>query len=54
MVRYKCGHKGETILMNESILGMATYLTWKDSTGFDGDKSQCFECYLKDLKHSAK
>lgn len=50
MTEYKCGHKSETILMNDSVLGLATYLEWKDTCGYDGDKSKCFECYCRDLR----
>ena len=47
MTKYKCGHKSDTILMENTIIGMSEYLVWKDSVGFDGDKSLCFDCYLK-------
>lgn len=47
MTKYKCGHKVDTIIMNESLLGLSIYLTWKDSAGYEGDKSKCFDCYLK-------
>ena len=33
--------------MNSSLLSIAEWIEWKDSTGFDGDKSQCWECYLR-------
>lgn len=44
---YRHTHKG-VIIMDVNLLGLATYLDWKDSTGFDGDKSQCFDCYTKE------
>lgn len=48
MVDYKCGHTHNgTIIMNNNIVGMACYNDWISSTGFDGDKSECFDCYLK-------
>lgn len=51
MTKYKCGHKVDTIIMNNSITGLSTYLEWKDDTGFDGDKTQCFDCYLKEINN---
>ena len=48
MTKYKCGHKSDIIIMNESIMALSSYLTWKDISGFDGDKTQCFDCYLKE------
>jgi hypothetical protein len=45
---YGCGHthKG-LIIMDSNLLSIAAYLDWKDSVGLDGDKSQCFDCYIK-------
>jgi len=28
-------------------LGWIEYGVWKESTGFNGDKSECFECYCE-------
>lgn len=50
MTKYKCGHESDTIIMNNSILGISTWLDWKNGVGFDGDKSQCWNCYCKELK----
>ena len=47
MTNYKCGHKSDTIIAKTSSLMFAHYLVWKDSTGFDGDKTECWECYCK-------
>lgn len=43
---YKCGHKSEAIIVNNSALVIAEWIVWKDSVGFDGDKTKCFDCYL--------
>lgn len=46
MVKYKCGHKTDgVIIMDSNELGMANYLIWLDSVGMNGTKGQCFECY---------
>ena len=46
-VFYKCGHGRKVIIMDSNILAMATYLGWKDDTGFDGDCTECWPCYCK-------
>jgi len=47
-ITYKCGHthKG-MIVMNNSSPAFASWMVWKDRTGFDGDKSECFDCFLE-------
>ena len=48
MIKYKCGHESKgMIIAKGDILTMAEYMVWKDSVGFQGDKSMCFECYCK-------
>jgi len=48
MTKYKCGHESIMILINGSdILEMSTYLAWKETTGYDGDLSECFDCHIK-------
>jgi len=52
MTKYKCGHEGDTIITNSDPLTMSAYFTWKNSVGFDGDKTECFACYCKRIsKH---
>ena len=53
-MNYKCGHSSSVIIMNESIIGISAWLCWKDSVGFDGDKSQCWDCYNKELDEKIK
>jgi 7-cyano-7-deazaguanine synthase in queuosine biosynthesis len=45
---YKCGHNRQIIILDSNLLSMSSYEIWKDSVGFNGDKSQCWECYCKD------
>ena len=47
MTKYKCGHESNAIIANVSADMMAHYYVWKDGSGFDGDKTECFECYCK-------
>ena len=55
MTEYKCGHKCEIIIMDSSVLSYLAWERWKDSVGFDGDKSMCFECWCeKDRKEIAE
>lgn len=50
MTEYKCGHKGEVILLDSNPLSLAAWLDWVDSVGWGGDKSQCWECYCNKNK----
>lgn len=45
---YGCGHTHKNVIVTDSnALTMSAYLDWKDSTGFEGDKSKCFDCYCR-------
>ena len=50
MIRYKCGHSSEFTVMDSNRLALSAWLTWKDTVGFNGDKSQCWECWCKEKK----
>lgn len=46
---YKCGHQSHgMIIIDSNVLSYSAYLTWVDSTGISGDRSQCWECYCKE------
>ena len=47
---YKCGDNRRMIVIDSNELSLATYFVWKDTYGFDGDKSMCWDCYLKRRK----
>ena len=51
---YKCGHESGTIILDDSPLSMTIYFDWKDTFGFDGDKSLCFDCYCKSKEKKCK
>lgn len=44
---YTCGHIAKTIIMDSNHLSMSAYFEWKDTVGFDGDKTQCWNCFCK-------
>jgi len=50
-MKYKCGHKGKIVILDDNLLSISAWLEWKDSVGFNGDRSQCFDCFIKDLKN---
>jgi hypothetical protein len=53
-MKYKCGHETKAIVMDNNPLSLAAYLTWVDDTGFEGDNSECFECYCKRTEKVSK
>ena len=50
MTTYKCNHTSEIIILDNNELSLMKYYLWKDTKGFDGDKSLCFECYCEEKK----
>lgn len=48
MTEYNCGHKSEVVILDDNVLSMTAYFEWVETVGFDGDKSQCFNCWCKD------
>jgi len=42
--KYKCGHRAKLIILDSNPLSISAWLEWKDTVGFDGDKSMCFDC----------
>ena len=53
MTKYKCGHNSKGfIIMDANVLSYICYEEWGNSVGIFGDKSQCFECWNKELRES--
>ena len=50
MTKYTCGHEVNTIIVTNDYDVLAKYRCWKDSVGFDGDKTRCFDCYCGEVK----
>ena len=46
-MKYKCGHESEMILLDDCPTCFSAYLIWKDSVGYNGDKSLCWKCWNK-------
>ncbi len=51
---YKCGHRQETIFLDDNILSVCAYEMWVSSYGYRGDGSQCWDCYCKDSQPLSK
>lgn len=49
-MKYKCGHESNTVIMDDNILSLAGWMTWRDTVGFNGTKEQCFDCYCEGMK----
>jgi hypothetical protein len=50
MTKYACGHTPDMLILDNSPLAITAWVVWKDTVGFNGDKSQCFHCYCKELR----
>lgn len=48
MTNYKCGHESNLIITNSNPLSISAWLEWKETVGFEGDKSECFECWCEE------
>lgn len=46
-LKYGCGHESCAIVLDSNELSLSAYLDWKDTVGFEGDKSQCWSCYCR-------
>lgn len=47
MTKYACHETKGVIILDDNPLSMAAWLDWKETTGFDGDSSECWPCYCK-------
>ena len=45
--KYGCGHKSSAVILDDNELSLTAYFEWKESVGFDGDKSMCLNCWCK-------
>jgi hypothetical protein len=51
---YKCGHDRGIVILDDDPLCFLAYLEWKDSTGYDGDKTLCWECWCEKQREDEK
>ena len=49
MSYYKCGHNRGMVFIKHNTVEYSAYLVWKESRGFEGDKTQCWKCFCKEL-----
>lgn len=54
MTKYACHETKGVIILDSNPLSMAAWLEWKDSTGFDGDSSECWPCYCERTKEGGR
>ena len=54
MTKYNCGHISEIILMGGNALSIAAYLEWASTVGINGDKSQCWGCWCKEINNKKR
>ncbi len=47
MTFYKCGHGRNVVVLKNDVLWMSDYFVWKDTAGFEGDRTQCWDCWNK-------
>lgn len=45
--QYGCEHFPHPIIIDDNLLSVAAYHNWRETTGPDGDRSECWECYCK-------
>ncbi len=45
---YECGHRQNIIILDDNILSYSAYEDWVNHFGFKGDRTKCWECYVKD------
>jgi len=50
MTKYNCGHSPEATILDDNSMSIMMWHIWKDSCGYDGDKSLCFQCYCEKEK----
>ena len=50
MTEYKCGHESDVVLMDSNPLSISAYFTWTGSSGYEGNKTQCFKCFSNDRR----
>lgn len=45
--KYKCGHESKPVITESSLITISAWIEWKDTVGFNGDDSLCWECWCK-------
>jgi len=50
MTMYKCGHESDTVFLEGKKLTMEKFKEWRDTVGYNGNKSLCLKCWLEGWK----
>jgi hypothetical protein len=51
MTKYSCGHEIEIIIIGYNPISTSAYLEWLATMGRDGNKSQCWACWCKEMNN---
>ena len=54
MTKYKCGHESDLLVLDSNPLTLSAYLEWSETVGINGDRTQCFDCWLEKKKSESK
>lgn len=44
-IMYGCGHSPDVVFLDNNVMSLTAYALWENSTGPEGDKSECWTCY---------
>lgn len=47
MKYFKCGHDRTPEILQTNMENLEEYCNWVETTGTEGDKTQCWKCYKK-------
>lgn len=51
---YNCKHNPITVILDDNELSISAWLHWVKTKGFQGDNSECWECYCKNGEINGK
>jgi len=47
-ILYGCGHEAKVIFLDNNLLSITAWLEWNETTGPEGDSSQCWDCFCEE------
>lgn len=54
MYKYKCGHKSDSIIIDNNVLSLSAFEVWRTSVGVDGDRTECWGCFCNKLNNKGE